>query len=413
MGSKSSKPLNEYSQDEVAACISSYGGMFAQYAQRIRENGVDGELLATMNEQELHETLDELEVESRLHRRKFLNEFKGSLPGLMDCTYSSASRGSSASDQSVSDALKARFDAQSRENSSLRSSVQSLESNRSRSAGPPMDNATIVFTDVQNSTDLWERDEHAMKQALSTHDQILRRVCGAHHGYEIDTEVSQTNGDGVRISRPLDRSTFCNTSIPNMLSPLSLFSQGDAFFLAFQETVDAYAFALNFQKALHEADWSRDILSLPWSCQDASGRRGLRVKVAVHHGPVQTRKNAVTARTEYSGPTMDIARSLENMTQGGQILTTAETWSSVFHLSETHLDSPVVTDRGSQTIGKNSKGKNDGLSKRLLDLTPASLSSTVTVNKSTALPNGNRAPLSQSLLPGVSSTIGRVAAVRI
>ena len=43
-------------------------------------------------------------------------------------------------------------------------------------AEPPSGTATFLFTDIEGSTKLWERDEAAMRLALARHDEILGRV---------------------------------------------------------------------------------------------------------------------------------------------------------------------------------------------------------------------------------------------
>lgn len=78
MGNTESVPLEECSKEHVVKRVSSFGDKFAAYAAAIDENGVDGDLLSGMNEDEFNETLDDLGVKSRLHRRKLLQEFRKS-----------------------------------------------------------------------------------------------------------------------------------------------------------------------------------------------------------------------------------------------------------------------------------------------------------------------------------------------
>jgi class 3 adenylate cyclase len=40
----------------------------------------------------------------------------------------------------------------------------------------PFGTVTILFTDIENSTPLWEKFPEAMKSALIKHDSILIRV---------------------------------------------------------------------------------------------------------------------------------------------------------------------------------------------------------------------------------------------
>ena len=152
---------------------------------------------------------------------------------------------------------------------------------------------------------------------------------------------------------------------------------GDAFFLAFSEPCDAIAFALELQVALHEAQWSDEILATKWAC-DNGKRRGLRVRVSVNMGPVQTTKNPVTRRTEYIGEGMDVAQELEKFTEGGQILTTADTWNAAFHLADAKLGSPVVSEFHRMLVRSETDMDSSSMShshshKRIVELTPAAM----------------------------------------
>ncbi|CAB9515301.1 Receptor-type adenylate cyclase [Seminavis robusta] len=159
-------------------------------------------------------------------------------------------------------------------------------------SGPPTEKAAIVLTDVQGSTALWESDPKAMREALNLHDEIIRQHRAEHGGYEVDTE-------------------------------------GDAFTMAFHTAKDALSFALGLQAALRDAPWGDDILELEEAQEcPVTQDRGLRVRVAIHMGPVYARTNAVTGRLEYTGDTMERARQVEAMASGGQILATRSTWEA-------------------------------------------------------------------------------------
>ena len=53
---------------------------------------------------------------------------------------------------------------------------------------PPEGVVTLVFTDVQSSTDQWETRPVAMAAALSTHNKLMRELLTKHAGYEVKTE---------------------------------------------------------------------------------------------------------------------------------------------------------------------------------------------------------------------------------
>jgi class 3 adenylate cyclase len=57
-------------------------------------------------------------------------------------------------------------------------------------AKPHKDTITFLFTDVEGSTSLWEKNPEAMSEALYRHDEILRTAIEAHNG-----QVFKTVGD--------------------------------------------------------------------------------------------------------------------------------------------------------------------------------------------------------------------------
>ena len=52
----------------------------------------------------------------------------------------------------------------------------------------PSGQITFLFTDIEGSTRLWEKDPLAMRRALDMHDGILRQAIEAHGGYVFKTE---------------------------------------------------------------------------------------------------------------------------------------------------------------------------------------------------------------------------------
>ncbi|MFT3896019.1 MAG: adenylate/guanylate cyclase domain-containing protein [Anaerolineales bacterium] len=56
----------------------------------------------------------------------------------------------------------------------------------------PSGTVTFLFTDIEGSTQLWEKYPEQMRAALAQHDAILRDVIASHHGH-----IIKTTGDGV------------------------------------------------------------------------------------------------------------------------------------------------------------------------------------------------------------------------
>ena len=56
----------------------------------------------------------------------------------------------------------------------------------------PSGTVTFLFTDIEDSTKLWEQHPEAMKSALAKHDSILREAIESNRGH-----IIKTTGDGV------------------------------------------------------------------------------------------------------------------------------------------------------------------------------------------------------------------------
>lgn len=52
----------------------------------------------------------------------------------------------------------------------------------------PLGRITIAFTDVENSTALWERLPRVMAISLKLHNNLIRGAIERYHGYEVKTE---------------------------------------------------------------------------------------------------------------------------------------------------------------------------------------------------------------------------------
>jgi class 3 adenylate cyclase len=84
----------------------------------------------------------------------------------------------------------------------------------------PSGTVTFLFTDIEGSTRLWERDATAMRSTLNRHDEILRSAIQGHGGYIFKTV-------------------------------------GDAFCAAFGSASNAMEAALKIQRVLHTEQWQK------------------------------------------------------------------------------------------------------------------------------------------------------------
>jgi predicted ATPase/class 3 adenylate cyclase len=128
---------------------------------------------------------------------------------------------------------------------------------------PPSGTVTFLFTDIEDSTQLWDKHPKAMSQALIRHDQIVGETITAHRGH-----VFSTGGDGV----------------------------GAAFF----RSVDAVEAAVDLQRRIRGEAWPADAV--------------LRVRMGIHTGEAEEREG------NYFGPPLNQAARITNAARGGQIV---------------------------------------------------------------------------------------------
>ena len=77
---------------------------------------------------------------------------------------------------------------------------------------------TSLFSNIESSTQLWEKQPEAKKTALARHDLILREAVETNHGYFI-----KTTGDGIHavFSTALDTIHASVQAQCNLQAPLS------------------------------------------------------------------------------------------------------------------------------------------------------------------------------------------------
>ena len=82
----------------------------------------------------------------------------------------------------------------------------------------PSGTVTFLFTDIEGSTQLWEKHPEAMKSALAKHDSILKEAIESNHGH-----IIKTTGDGVHAVFPtvIDSINAAITAQNNLQSQIS------------------------------------------------------------------------------------------------------------------------------------------------------------------------------------------------
>jgi predicted ATPase/class 3 adenylate cyclase len=136
----------------------------------------------------------------------------------------------------------------------------------------PSGEVTLLFTDIEGSTRLWETRPDAMRVALVRHDDILRSVIEGSSGYVFKTV-------------------------------------GDAFCASFGDAAGALEAVLVAQRALADETWPEGV--------------SLRVRMGLHTGSCDERDG------DYFGPTVNRAARLEAVAHGGQTVLSGATASLV------------------------------------------------------------------------------------
>jgi hypothetical protein len=81
---------------------------------------------------------------------------------------------------------------------------------------PPTGTVTFLFTDIEGSTRLWERDSSAMQAALARHDEILRGTVEDHAGFVFKTvEDAFCSGHGGQVLLSLPTQELVRDQLPS------------------------------------------------------------------------------------------------------------------------------------------------------------------------------------------------------
>lgn len=169
---------------------------------------------------------------------------------------------------------------------------------------PPVGELALVFTDIKNSTLLWDSYPAPMRSAIKTHNTIMRRQLRIVGGYEVKTE-------------------------------------GDAFMVAFPSPTLALLWCFNVQQNLLTADWPKEILETDQCCEVTDGQgniifRGLSVRMGIHWGAPVCEQDVVTGRMDYFGPMVNRASRVSAVADGGQIAVSTDFLDEMRALNHIH-----------------------------------------------------------------------------
>eukprot|EP00817_Percolomonadidae_sp_ATCC50343_P003580 CAMPEP_0117426718 /NCGR_PEP_ID=MMETSP0758-20121206/6755_1 /TAXON_ID=63605 /ORGANISM="Percolomonas cosmopolitus, Strain AE-1 (ATCC 50343)" /LENGTH=709 /DNA_ID=CAMNT_0005212013 /DNA_START=519 /DNA_END=2645 /DNA_ORIENTATION=- len=165
----------------------------------------------------------------------------------------------------------------------------------------PQGEVALVFTDIQDSTKLWEHDQEAMQSAVMIHNRVMREAILEFNGYEVKTE-------------------------------------GDAFMISFESVRAAVECCSAVQLRLLEETWPEGLIPeyfVPESIQEVRDEednilfRGLRVRMGIHFGSPVCKVDSTTGRMDYFGPVVNRAARVSGKAKGGQILVSDSVWNQI------------------------------------------------------------------------------------
>ncbi|WWC72241.1 uncharacterized protein I206_106203 [Kwoniella pini CBS 10737] len=166
---------------------------------------------------------------------------------------------------------------------------------------PPTGHIAIVFTDIVNSTHLWETNP-GMPTSIKIHHNFMRRQLRLDGGYEVKTE-------------------------------------GDSFMVSFQSVTAALLWCFNCQIGLLSQEWPRELLEANDGkvVYDSKGiliQRGLRVRMGVHWGSPECERDPITRRMDYYGPMVNRAARINASADGGQLMASGDVINEITAVRE-------------------------------------------------------------------------------
>ncbi|RMD43406.1 hypothetical protein DV735_g1749, partial [Chaetothyriales sp. CBS 134920] len=180
----------------------------------------------------------------------------------------------------------------------------------------PVGELAICFTDIKNSTALWEVQPVPMRSAIIMHNELMRRQLRIIGGYEVKTE-------------------------------------GDAFMVAFPTVTSAMLWCFSCQSHLLELEWPTEILNTV-HCQekfDPEGNtiyRGLSVRMGIHWGRPVCEQDPITRRMDYFGPMVNKSARVSAVADGGQITVSSDFITEVQRTLEQYADEERRDSVGSE-----------------------------------------------------------------
>ena len=180
--------------------------------------------------------------------------------------------------------------------------VKVLEKQSRDVKNAPKKRVAIIFTDVQNSTPMWEKHSEEMREAMAIHHNTIREVIKKHKAYEVKTI-------------------------------------GDSFMITTDNADSAVHVTNDIQSELLVQPWPEKILDTPDACVKFQDEKlvfkGLRVRIGIDIGNPEVVYDEVSKGYDYYGDVTNSAARVQAVAYGGQTLITNAVYSEL---------SPAVRD---------------------------------------------------------------------
>ncbi len=185
---------------------------------------------------------------------------------------------------------------------------------------------TLIFTDIQSSTNLWAAAPEAMANVLELHHELIRSLINKHQCYEVKTIgdafmiACRTAEQALRLSHEL-QFVFFNR---NWGSP----------------EVDEY-----YAKEKKGAGDGGDATEDEKCCWN-----GIRVRVGFHRGMGEIKLDEVTKGYDYYGTVANVAARVESAACGGQVLLTRSAYEELLNSQPSCLNEFRMTLLGKTAL---------------------------------------------------------------
>lgn len=162
---------------------------------------------------------------------------------------------------------------------------------------------SCVFTDIVDSTALWEFDSSAMEEARKLHDNSIRPYIDRFHGYEVKTI-------------------------------------GDGFHIVFKNALETLTFCICVQIVICNLEWPAAILEYHATPKSREKTREpkiayecLAIRMGCHFGmPYSEELNLYSQRMDYYGPMVNRSARVQGQAFGGEIAVSDEFIREIWRL---------------------------------------------------------------------------------